>query len=224
MLRRKDDQALPLSLVSYRQVLLVGWWQVKFARRSLLQNGCEMKLRFAVSMLILACPGFCAAQAACFRSVAEAVAQSGRPGTIGFWLEGTMRDAMNGEKWAQIGRCGHPEWPALRVKASAPEFAMVATVRPTPSGGPGYALGQPTRTATRDPLLPVLVAVRAEQGEPIVRAGATVTVMQHSALVRLEVSGVALASAAVGDQVKVRVGSQQFVVGTVRSDGRVEIP
>lgn len=135
-----------------------------------------------------------------------------------------MRDPMNGEKWAQIGRCGHPEWPSLLVKASAPEFAVVARVRSTPSGGPSKALGQPTRTVLRAPIFPALVAVRGEQGEPVVRAGATVTVMQHSALVQLEVSGVALASAVVGDQVKVRVGGQQFVVGTVRSGGWVEIP
>ncbi len=174
------------------------------------------KAGYGVALGLLAWTALGRAQTACFRSVAEAVRGEGRLAADGFQLEGTLRDRMNGERWAQVGRCGHPEWPALLVKAPAPETAGVAKVRLPGIKEPDRSSIQPTpeRPAAK-------VSVPAE--EPAVRAGQTVTVSERSALVHLEVAGVALSNAQVGDRVRCRVGNQQFVVGTVKDRGLVEI-
>lgn len=175
------------------------------------------KAGYGVALGLLAWTALGRAQTACFSSVAEAVRGEGRLAADGFQLEGTMRDRMNGERWAQVGRCGHPEWPALLVKAPAPETAVVAKVRVQGVKEPDRSSTQPT------PDRPPARILVAAADEPAVRAGQTVTVAERSARVQLEVAGVALSNAQVGDRVRCRVANQQFVVGTVKDRGVVEI-
>ena len=63
-------------------------------------------------------------------------------------------------------------------------------------------------------------------GQPVVAIGAVVRVVRADVNVRLEMAGVAQESGAIGDAVRVRVGSAddaRFVQAVVRGDGLVEL-
>ncbi len=114
-----------------------------------------------------------------------------------------VRDAELARSWRVVADCGHPEWPA-RMVAVADGSASSARVREV-------------RAAA---VLPALV-----------RAGETVRVWRQDAMVRLETSGVAESSSALGKSVKVRLvrrdsGGQvmeQHVFGVVDGAGSVEM-
>ena len=168
-------------------------------------------------VIVLGLTSVCRVQGQCFASPAEAAAQSGRVMAAGFELEGVMRDAVRGGLWAQVGQCGHPEWPVRLVAAPAatpaalaPTLAQVARVRVRAAGKTAEPSG-------------VVALPAPPAGELVVRAGATVLVVEHTEQVRLEVAGVAGANGRVGERIQVRVGNQQFVSGPVRAGGWVEI-
>lgn len=175
----------------------------------------------ALPFLLFASMGLCRAQTACFSTVAEAVAGKGTLAADGYRMESTMRDKINGERWAQVGRCDHPEWPASLVKApeivTANETAADAKVRADYSD-PNKKISAPPQSGAI-----AKSGAASVQQEPAVRAGEIVTVAERSVLVQLEVAGVALSNARVGDQVRCRVGNQQFIVGIVQGRGVVEI-
>ncbi len=162
-------------------------------------------------VILLGLSGACRAQSGCFPSPVQAVNHSGLQTASGFRVESTLRDPLNDGRWAQVAQCGHPERPTLLVRiqqgtatGSGPLPKAAQTNYETSSQG------QPNGS----------VAIPAQAG---VTAGGTVTVIEQSDLVQLQTAGIALSNAAVGDRVKVRVGDQQFVLGTVRGVGVVEI-
>lgn len=187
-------------------------------------NGSAKTLLAAV--LVLWAAG--RAEGQCFASPQEAAAQSGRAMADGFELEGVMRDGVRGGLWAEVGQCGHPEWPVRLVAAPAaavaPKLAQVARVRPRVAANAAGTNGSSNPAPGEDATVTGVVAGPAPiTGELVVRAGATVLVVERTDQVRLEVAGVAGANGRVGERIQVRVGNQQLVSGTVRAGGWVEI-
>lgn len=168
-----------------------------------------MRFRPELLLILLGCSGVCGAQSGCFATPSQAVKRIGTQAETGFRVQSTLHDPLHAGVWAQVEQCGHPEWPVLlvRVPAGAATWPREAD--------------KALRTAADGPHLPKGTA--ASSAQPAVTAGGTVTVIQQSDLVQLETAGVALSNAAVGDLVKVRLGNQQFVLGTVRGAGVVEI-
>ena len=151
-----------------------------------------MRLILAVGLLSVA--GVCHAESGCFRTTAEAAAQTGVRDVAGFRLEGVRTDAFAHADWAMVKRCGHPERPAVVVRNSSGVRAVVEA-----------------------PLAVVSAA-------PMVRAGDEVRVSRVDGNVRLDVSGTAVESARVGERVRVRVaGGTAMVSGRVQSDGSLEM-
>ncbi len=153
-----------------------------------------------------------ASEPSCYASAAEAVAQVGVRGVVGYRLEGTRRDLFSGSLWATVRDCGHPERPALLVMASlGSEFA------------PGLARR---------------VEISAQRAI-VMTAGSRVRLVESDGTVQLEVSAIAQGNAAIGDRIRVRLlpvssdsglsagtswaANEQFATGIVRSRGVVEM-
>jgi hypothetical protein len=156
-----------------------------------------------------------ASEPSCYRSSAEAAAQSGVRGVEGFRLEAVRRDSFSGTSWATVKSCAHPEWPGTLVMVSAWSAGAGASVAHAQRSDPGVAKALAMQAGTR------------------------VRYVETSGNVRLEVSAVAQASGAIGDQVRVRLvpvsgegsadggsswsGSERFAIGIVRSRDVVEM-
>ena len=140
----------------------------------------------------------------CYRSVTEAVAGQGTQDGDGYWVESLRLDVLLGRSWATVGRCGHPEWPAMVVASGNARVAVG-----TPSGSPSAAVS-------------VALAVRA---------GAAVTVVRNEEAVRMEMAGVAQQSGGVGERIRVRVvrvsdeagAPEEFVEAVVKSADVLEM-
>ena len=114
-----------------------------------------------------------------------------------------VRDEELARSWKLVVDCRHPEWPAkmVAVAEGAAPLVSVREVRATV-------------------VLPALV-----------RAGETVRVWRQDAMVRLETTGVAESSGALGKAVKVRLvrrdssgqAMEQHVSGVVDGAGSVEM-
>jgi hypothetical protein len=170
-----------------------------------------MRFRAEWMLITLGLSASCRAQSGCFATPAQAVKRVGTEVSTGFRLESTLRDPLREGMWARVAQCGHSEWPVLlvRVPASAATWSRKAD--------PAAPL------AARIGSLPQSRDSAPSRAQAAVTAGGTVTVIQQSDLVQLQTAGVALSNAAVGDRVRVRLGNQQFVLGTVRGAGVVEI-
>jgi hypothetical protein len=147
----------------------------------------------------------------CYRSAQQAAEQAGPRGVAGFRLESLERDPFSGVSWALIRSCAHPERPAVMVMAAAeasPHLAAPA-VRSTP----------------------VLRDVPAAK-PTVLHAGERVRLVETSENTRIEMSGIAQASGAAGDRVRVRLlpltpgdrtaawpVEERFVIAVVRGGG-----
>jgi len=127
----------------------------------------------------LSCGWAMASEPDCYRTAEDAVAQAGARGVQGFRVETVRRDIFSGAAWATVRSCTHPEWPA--------SLLLVAS---------GH---------------PVVAPARLELWRPsperifVVRAGTRVRLVATDENTRLEASGVALANAALGDRIQVRL-------------------
>ncbi len=152
-----------------------------------------------------------ASEPSCYRTVGDAASQTGVRGVQGYRLETLRRDAFSGVEWATVRSCGHPEWPGTLVMLSAW------------SSGGGLA-GRRSEIAGARALLML--------------AGTRVRLVETSGNVRMEMSGVAQGSAALGERVKVRMmpvsgdgtdsgtswaGNERFLTGVVRGSELVEV-
>ena len=169
-----------------------------------------MRVQAALMVVIFGVVGSASgSEPSCYGSAADAVAQVGVRGVVGYRLEGTRRDLFSGALWATVRACGHPERPALLVMASVgSEFA------------PGLAR-------------------QAEIRANVVTAGSRVRLVESDGNVRLEVSAIAQGNAAIGDRIRVRLvpvssdsglsggtswtANEQFATGIVRSRDVVEM-
>lgn len=143
----------------------------------------------------------CMAQAVCYRSVLAATESAGPEDANGFRLESVRHDTFSQAGWAMVRSCAHPEWPGQLVRVI---------------GG---------QKAGNYDLRPVVRAVVV--WPPLVTVGTRVRVVKVEESVRMELTGVAQASGREGEQVAVRLlaggDREQFVAGTVRRDGSVEM-
>ncbi len=152
-----------------------------------------------------------ASEPSCYRTAEGAATQTGVRGVEGFRLEAVRRDAFSGVEWATVRSCAHPEWPGTLVLGSAWTSGSRLAARRGEIGG-ARAL--------------------------VLLAGARVRLVETSGNVKLEMSGVAQGSGAIGDRVKVRMmpvsgdgtdagtswgGSERFLTGVVRSSELVEV-
>jgi hypothetical protein len=155
-----------------------------------------------------------ASEPSCYRTAQGAAAQTGVRGVQGFRLESVRRDVFSGVAWATVRSCGHPEWPGTLVMLSA--------------GNAGGALGALAGRRSE-------VAPRAAL---VLLAGARVQLVETSGSVRMEMSGIAQSSGAIGDRIRVRMvpvsgdgtdvgsswsASERFLTGVIRSAGLVEV-
>jgi Chaperone for flagella basal body P-ring formation len=113
-------------------------------------------------------------------------------------------DPILHQRWATIGRCGHPEWPSVALLMQGPNPL-------TPVGGRadgGFA-----------------------RGVPVVRAGETVQLWRQEELLRIEVAGVSEDNGGVGSIIRVRLlhgnpdepAAHAEFTGVVRGASSVEI-
>lgn len=125
-------------------------------------------------------------------------------GSAGYRVVARRWDAVLEKGWEVRQDCAHPEWPARAVAVSG----VVAV---------GEVVVRASEVVAPRPLL--------------VRAGERVRLWERDAVVRIEMSGVAEASARAGERVMVRVTRQtedaglatEDVAGTVRGVGDVEM-
>jgi hypothetical protein len=141
-----------------------------------------------------------AAEYVCFRTAAEAAAQSGVRDRDGYRLEAIRRDPLQPANWATIRSCGHPEQPALLVLASG------EMVRP------------PVAATARTPVW----------SSALLRAGSQVTLVITDGVARIEMQAIALANGVIGEKVKVRIlssttGEERIAEGVVRDRTLVEV-
>lgn len=162
-----------------------------------------MRSEILFRALIIVCwAGGCrASEPVCFRTPADAVAQTGVRGVSGYWLESSNRDVYADTVWAVVKSCEHPERPGVVVFGGS---GLGPATLP-------HAQAQSSRTR-------------------LLQAGARVQVVINDGLARLEMSGIALAGGAAGDPVRVRLipssaeqGTEQFATGVVRGSGTVEV-
>ena len=140
----------------------------------------------------------------CFRSVAEAVAQTHllegvRTDGLGFRVEDLQRDVLHGRDWAMVRSCEHPERPAVAV--------AVGRITPLPDAAPAHSKA------------------------PLVLGGVEVRLVRLEANSRLEMRGVTQAAGALGDTVRVRVlrvgedqsAEERMVLAVVRGADLLEM-
>jgi hypothetical protein len=159
----------------------------------------------------------------CFRSVAEAVAQTHalEPAGIGierlssglgFRLEDVRRDALLNKSWAIVRNCEHPEYPAVVVVV------------------PGSVKAEAGAAAGAAPPAAALT----------VKAGVTVRLVRNEANVRMEMPAVTVSGGMLGERIQARVvrstgntagfgsggfegGNELIVVGIVRGPDVLEM-
>lgn len=157
-------------------------------------------MRLCAGLLLLVCVSCCtASEPGCYRTPGDAVAASGARGVDGFRVESIRQDLMAGRTWAIVRSCAHPEWPGSVVLAEA-----------------GFARGRFRETAT-----PVMTKVF------LMPAGKRVLLLAQGPFVQMEMPGVLLENAALGDRVKVRLlhvnqdesTPEHVVAGVVKSSG-----
>jgi hypothetical protein len=152
-------------------------------------------------IILMALSGSCWAEGGCFRSIAEAVAQSGVRDDAGFRAVDVRRDAFSQLTWAKVVSCGRPEAPPVVVRTLLSSITVSARSAPT----------QPSTLKTR------------------VAAGARVSVVRLEEHLRLVTIGTAMTSGRIGDRVRVKLeplldgGADRFVVGVVKTDGTLEM-
>ena len=125
---------------------------------------------------------------------------------IGYRVASVRWDSLMGQRWAKLVSCAHPEQPAL---------AML--MAPIKQDGPPSAAASTTRPLTT--------------ASPVVHAGDLVRLWSQEGNLRIEVSGVAEASGALGTVVRVRLLNsgldgqyqQQTLQGVVRGARDVEM-
>lgn len=158
-------------------------------------------MRGWIAIGVLGMAGCCAAQQGCYRSAMAAAAAAGTQDAKGFRVESVRYDAFSRAGWAMVRNCAHPEWPGQMVRVAGVTKAAAPMVQ------------QVVRAAVALP--------------PLVVAGTRVRVVKLEAAVRMELTGVAQASARAGEQVEVRLltdgDREQFVAALVRGDGSVEM-
>jgi hypothetical protein len=170
-----------------------------------------MKRLAALTMLLGAGMGAAAhgSERLCFRTAAEAAAQSGVRDDDGFRLEAMRPDPLDGRAWALVRSCARPEMPAQWVLSGPPGASGLGRQR--------ASLGKAT------------LVQRASIAAAVLHAGSRVTLVLYDDAVRLEVEGIALAGGMVGDKVKVRIlpasaeASERIAEGTIRGANLVEV-
>jgi hypothetical protein len=156
-------------------------------------------------LLLLGCSA-CRAEVSCFKTAAQAAAGVGEQEGGGYRLEFVRTDAYSGRSWARVRSCVHPEWPAVVIGVG------------TLSGVVAFLNRDPASTEKGPPVL-----------LPVVRAGATVRVVELDERVRIEMVGVAQGAGRVGDRVRVRilgpggVGEGRLSDAVVRSADLLEV-
>lgn len=148
-------------------------------------------------------------QVVCFRSAGEAAAQGGVRDELGFRLEGVSRDVFGGRRWAEVRSCRYPERPSVLVALKDGRSGAEAR------------LG-------RDEAVTKVGHAEGLARQIVMKAGARVTVVSADTMVRMEMSGVAVESAAAGERVRVRLASsgeagERIAVGVARSAELVEM-
>lgn len=129
-------------------------------------------------------------------------------GAKGYRVIASRWDAVLRRGWELRQDCTHPEWPAHLVAAAVP--------------------GLFTSSVTDQSAVAVSVSVDRPL---LVRAGDSVRLWEHDAMVHIEMSGIAEQSARVGERVVVRVTRQtdeagqaiDRIGGIVRGAGDVEL-
>ena len=181
----------------------------------------------ALLMLGQRCQGL-EAPRACFRSVAEAVAQNhsveaaaqGTRTLSGYRLERFQRDAFTHRTWATVSNCEHADWPPSVVAADG-VVAAVADRGVGQDADAGTTRIEGARTAGN--------TIRA--AAPMVRAGSVVRIVQQSQNVRMQMQGVAQTNGIAGDRVRVRViesiaeagRPERFIAAIVRGADLLEM-
>jgi hypothetical protein len=176
-----------------------------------------MRMRVGLAMVLVgACGCAWGSEPSCYRSSAEAAAQTGVRGVEGYRLETVRRDVFSGAVWATVKSCGHPERPGVMLLASVG----------TGLGG-GISVGMARRSEIAADRVLVMLA------------GTRVRFVETDENARMEMSAVAQSSGAVGDRVRVRLlpvssdggsdgatswaSSERFATGIVRSRDLVEM-
>jgi hypothetical protein len=119
----------------------------------------------------------------------------------GYKVVGVRSDPVLAVNWADVRRCGHPEWPGVSVATTA---------------AGGFVAARAAAVVVRGPLL--------------VRAGEVVQVWRNEANVRFEVSAVSDGGGVV-DRIRLHIvtheedggDSVRYVFGLVRGAGNVEM-
>jgi hypothetical protein len=113
-------------------------------------------------------------------------------------------DPILHQRWATIGRCGHPEWPSVALLIQGPNPLTSVGDR----AGSGFG-----------------------RSVPVVRAGEMVQLWRQEELLRIEVAGVSEDNGGVGSTIRVRLlhgnpdepAAQAEFTGVVRGASSVEI-
>ena len=158
-------------------------------------------MRGLAFIILMALSGSCWAEGSCFRSIAEAVAQSGIRDDAGFRTVDVRRDAFSHLAWAKVVSCARPEAPPVVVRT---RLSSITASDRLASTQPGTLM-------------------------PSIAAGARVSIVSLEEHLRLSMIGTALTSGRIGDRIRVKLeplldgGAERFVVGVVKTDGTLEM-
>lgn len=152
-----------------------------------------------IFLLMLVGAGSCLAEGSCFRTAQQAAAQVGEAEGGGYRLVFVRVDPFGGRAWAGVRSCVHPEWPVVLV-----------------AGTEGV---QPHLSRDRAGLA---------MEHPDVVAGRAVRVVQSDSMVRMEMTGMAMASGRIGDRIWVRIygtdgGVGRLEIGVVQAAGQLKV-
>ncbi len=153
------------------------------------------------------------AHAACYATpsaVVDAVrtgsSLSAVSGNVGYRLTEIRSDPILGDRWAMVGSCDHPDWPARLVELRGAVTAVTSLQRTNVSFDHAYAA-------------------------PVVRAGDIVRLWRQEDLLRIEVSAVSEQSGGLGKTIRLRLlrreteesETQLEISGIVRGPSDVEM-
>ena len=127
------------------------------------------------------------ARAACYTTPRKAIdsleansSVSAFPDNRGYRVTGIKSDPVLGQRWAMVGSCSHPEWPAVALQATGTALVPV-------------------------PLEGKRSLIEGVRPTPVLHAGDIVRLWRQEDLLRIEVAGVSEESAGMGQTVRVRL-------------------
>jgi Chaperone for flagella basal body P-ring formation len=112
-------------------------------------------------------------------AVASASLSSSTSGADGYRVMRIESDPILHQRWALIGSCSHPEWPAVALLLARPDLPLSSTVTQQWKG--------------------------SVQAATVVRAGETVQLWSQGDVMRIEVAGVSEENGGLGASIRVRL-------------------